>query len=200
MITEELYKFCQFRNIPKDSKSHGLHGSKASIKKAGNIRFKQAERELFLAKSHSKSHNFLNETIRYTNEFLKKMGNEIVSDPKFEVSRGAIRPSNKNVKIDYCKIKRANKLFNEGHIIWMKFTKDGYLGVVAAGTDINFSENTTSGQIIRHVDQEWDENFVLIFPLSRISDGLRKDIECGVGNYLIQKGVPILDYYSHRFQ
>lgn len=41
------------------------------------------------------------------------------------------------------------------------------------------------------------EAYVLIFPLVNIPDGLdRSDIESGIGNYLISKNVPILDFYS----
>jgi len=55
----------------------------------------------------------------------------------------------------------------------------------------------TSGIIIRSLDQVWDESFVLVFPLKNIGKGKdRKKIECGIGNNLIDKGVPILDYYS----
>ncbi|MGC6173957.1 hypothetical protein [Lacrimispora sp. 38-1] len=98
----------------------------------------------------------------------------------------------------------------------MKFTTDGYLGVVAASDDINFGipnnsleynekkpnnkwKYNTSGIIIHRLGKVWDENFVLVFPLPNIGDGERSDIECGVGNYLISKGVPILNYYSHMF-
>jgi hypothetical protein len=98
----------------------------------------------------------------------------------------------------------------------MKFTTDGYLGVVAAGDDINFGipnnsleyneknnkgdwKYNTSGIIIHRLRKVWDESFVLIFPIPDIGDRERRDIECGIGNFLISKGVPILDYYSHGF-
>jgi hypothetical protein len=61
----------------------------------------------------------------------------------------------------------------------------------------------TSGIIVHSVNQEWNENYVLVFPLIGLCDGdegkkQRHEIEIGIGNYLIFKGVPILDYYSHR--
>lgn len=120
-------------------------------------------------------------------------------------------------KIDYEKIKQDNNLEDRKDIVWMKFTKDGYLGVVAASDDINFNipkskenyneknsknkwEYNTSGILIHSLEKEWDESFVLIFPLSNIPEELsRSDIECAIGDYLINQNVPILDYYSHRY-
>lgn len=94
---------------------------------------------------------------------------------------------------------------------------DGYLGVVATSNDVNFgyppseesyNEKTTknnwryntSGIIIHSLDKVWDTSFVLIFPLKNIPKGFdRGSIECGIGNYLIHNGVPILDFYSHNY-
>lgn len=81
----------------------------------------------------------------------------------------------------------------------MKFTSTGHLGVVAAGDDINFDLTNNAGKIISYLDQTWNENLVLIFPLPSIGDKERNDIECGIGNYLASKRVPILDYYSYRY-
>lgn len=84
-------------------------------------------------------------------------------------------------------------------IIWMKFTTDDYLGVVATSLDINFSTTNTSGKIINHLDKKWNEEFVLVFPLPNIPKPLNRQlIESGIGNYLISKNVPILDFYSHN--
>lgn len=107
-----------------------------------------------------------------------------------------------------------------------KFTKDGYVGVVATSDDINFDVpnsssdydkkhkvyNTylkkwedkwvynSSGIIIHKLGKQWDESFVLIFPLKNIPQGYgRGDVERAVGNLLIEKGVPILDFYSHIY-
>ena len=49
---------------------------------------------------------------------------------------------------------------------------------------------------------EWDEGTVLVFPLinlKKLKDLDRSDIESGIGNYLIDNDVPILDYYSHNY-
>lgn len=57
-----------------------------------------------------------------------------------------------------------------------------------------------SGIIVHHVNKSWEEAFVLVFPLKNIKNDLtRSDIERGIGNYLIVKGVPILDFYSHNY-
>ncbi|CQB90089.1 Uncharacterised protein [Chlamydia trachomatis] len=92
----------------------------------------------------------------------------------------------------------------------MKFTDQGFLGVVAASNDINFfipkdgetdvSNLNTAGIIVYTLKQSWDRSFVLAFPLKSIPDDLKcGDIEIGIGNYLISQNVPILDYYSHRY-
>ncbi|WP_369813894.1 hypothetical protein, partial [Halolactibacillus sp. JCM 19043] len=58
----------------------------------------------------------------------------------------------------------------------------------------------TSGIIVHHLGKCWDESFVLLFPLKNIPGNLsRSDVERGIGNYLIDKGVPILDFYFHNY-
>lgn len=101
-----------------------------------------------------------------------------------------------------------------------------YLGAVAASNDYNFDvppddkcynnkvknkygkevwEYSTSGIILHKLKLEvnntleWDDSFILVFPLPGITDGLCKDIEQGIGNYLISEDVPIIDFYSHVF-
>lgn len=140
--------------------------------------------------------------IDYTNEFLELLGMDPVITPKWE------RESLGNDL--YKKIKKVNNLEDERDIVWMKFTEDGFLGVVATSNDINFcipqsekeydKEHNTSGIIIHHLGKKWDESFVLIFPLQNIPEKLKRgDVERGIGNYLIEKGVPILDFFSHRY-
>ncbi|MBP2033349.1 hypothetical protein J2Z42_002052 [Clostridium algifaecis] len=155
--------------------------------------------------------------INYTNDFLEKIS--IVVKTK---------DSNKYnpLQIDYKEIKRNNELVSVADIVWMKFTNSGHLGVVATSNDINFdiplNENeydkkewrynpykrknelvwkyTSSGILIHQLGEYWDTSFVLVFPLSNIPKGYnRGDIEKAVGNYLIHKGVPIIDFYSHNY-
>lgn len=103
----------------------------------------------------------------------------------------------------YDDIKKEYNLFDKSHMVWLKFAiKDDkvHLGIVAAGADINFDMNNTSGRIISALGYIWDEESILICSLPNIGDKQRNDIECGIGNYLIRRGrVPILDYYSHFY-
>lgn len=84
-------------------------------------------------------------------------------------------------------------------IVWIKFTQNGYVGVVASSTDINFDDDNTSGRIIDSVGEKWNRDFVIIIPLENMNDKLnRQMVESIIGNSLIEKGVPILDFYSHN--
>lgn len=116
-------------------------------------------------------------------------------------------------------------LTNVEDIVWMKFASTGHLGVVACSNDVNFDFPTdqesydercgsrwkynTSGIILHYVSchggegLEWDQSSFLVFPLQGLKSGRegkrqRRQLETGIGNYLIHKGVPILDHYSHR--
>lgn len=125
-------------------------------------------------------------------------------------------PLVKSEAIDYQKIKEENDLADERDIVWMKFTKDGYLGVVATSSDINFNYPPSkkeyhkrvegkwlyhsSGILIHALGKEWDTDFVLIFPLRNLPQGMtRHDIEKAVGNYLTENEIPLLDFYSHNY-
>jgi hypothetical protein len=87
-------------------------------------------------------------------------------------------------------------------IIWLKFTKDGYVGVVADSFDINFNYTNSSGKLLKMLNPEkfWDDSFVYIFPLTKelLNRYKRKSIETAIGNFLLEKGIPIIDYYSHN--
>ncbi|MFV0381175.1 MAG: hypothetical protein ACK5KR_02925 [Breznakia sp.] len=97
-------------------------------------------------------------------------------------------------------IKDTFSLKSPRDIVWLKFTNTGHLGVVAKSFDINYNNENSSGTLLKQVKQEWDTSFVCIFPLtSDILGNLKSgDIEVAIGNYLISKGVPIIDYYSHN--
>ena len=162
------------------------------------------------------------DVITYTNEFLLKCGMNFVACPKISNPEVELRDSEKF----YNRIKDRHKLDCRRDIVWMKFTKDGYLVVVAGSDDINFQIPTSksnytktndgnqksernkwkynnSGIIVHRLGKSWCKNYLLVFPLIGIQSDknlTRGHIECGVGNYLINKKVPILDYYSHRFQ
>lgn len=133
--------------------------------------------------------------IQYVNEYLKLIGIESVKNPEVNLKDNPIKRG------FYHNIEQKYGLVDKRDIIWMKFTQGtpGFLGVVAVGTDINFSYNVSSGKIISVLKEQWDESFVLIFPLVNIPAPLNRHlIESGIGNYLISKEIPILDYYSHN--
>lgn len=103
------------------------------------------------------------------------------------------------LSINYEIIKRQYRLNNQSDIVWMKFTEDGYLGVVASSNDINFNDSNNSFKLINHVGKKWDKNLVLIVPLPGIAKPEdRCLIERMIGNYLSDNNVPIIDYYSHN--
>ena len=132
--------------------------------------------------------------INHVNDFLKMLGMKTVDEPRIKPKDGETR------KFEYCKYNEECK----EDIVWIKFTDDNFISVIGTGCDISFSDyakkNTVAGIINTELHKEWDKSEVLIFPLHNIPDGLnRSDIESGIGNYLISKGVPVLDYYSHNY-
>ena len=179
-------------------------------------RFKKAKEQQELACKYLKKFDenekeaFKNEVIYYVHECLKKPSIDIICDenfPYYLIKDKKISDIYKKLEDDY-KLDRKN-------IVWMKFTKKGFLGVVAVSDDINFEkpnnkedydkkkrgkwEYNTSGIIIHYLKEEWDESFVLVFPLYKLPKNYtRHSIEKKIGNYLIKKGIPILDFYSHR--
>ncbi len=147
----------------------------------------------------------------YVNEFLAALGMKTEEHPKLEIPEGMI-----DEELDgYLGEKLYAALPEKGasckkDLVWMKFTKDGFLGVVAASNDVNFDipgeeevdvyKRTTAGIIVRSLGKSWNREFILKFPLIGIPEGLtRGDVEAGIGNYLIARGVPILDLYSYRY-
>lgn len=101
----------------------------------------------------------------------------------------------------YTYIKNKFNLDHTKNIVWLKFTTSGHLGVVAKGMDINFSYDSQSGECVKAANESWDNSFVFIFPLTNdiLESRNTGDIERGIGNYLIAKGVPIIDFYSHNY-
>ena len=187
---EELLK--PYDSVPM-GKNSSIHSSM--------VRINKAEEQAMLVPVEIK------EIIAYTNEFLKILGMSPIENPIIDLVRN---------KLDYKQIKNESGSNDERDIVWMKFTQDNYLGVVAASSDVNFNIPTskddynikkngkwaynTSGIIIHHLNKKWNKDFVLIFPLVNIPQGLQRgDIERGIGNYLISKQVPILDFYSHNY-
>lgn len=174
------------------------------------MRFNKAKQEIA-----QKPKAPIEKVAQYINELLSMLGIAPVEQPVMDAS-----------KINYALLKEQYELDDERDLIWLKLTQDGYVGVVAQSNDINFdipSDNTvydekvleynpytkrneyrwkynSSGILVHKLNKRWDESRVLVFPLSRLSRVCRytrHDIETAVGNYLIEKNVPIIDYYSH---
>lgn len=132
--------------------------------------------------------------IELVDELLKKLSITYQTNPYRNLIE---QPMDSNA---YADLKNMNPgMKDEKDIVWLKFTKNGFLGVVATSSDINFRMDNTSGKIIDSVGECWNEDYVLIFPLENIPSGWNRHlVESAVGNYLIDNGVPILDYYSHN--
>lgn len=163
-------------------------------------------RMLVAKKQRSKKNVSVEIVIEYTKNFLSQIGIKYKEsfDPKYtDVLQPREKDSPKRGKIKgrfYFNTSEKYRLNDKRDIIWMKFTQSGYLGVVAMGCDINLNYDNSSGIIINYLGEEWNEEFILIFPLPDIESPLTRSlIECGVGDYLISKGIPILDYFSHRY-
>lgn len=110
--------------------------------------------------------------------------------------------------IKYSKIVEDYDIKTKKNLIWIKFamkkndcSDKRYVGVVGAGYDINRRWKYThmSGRIVHHVNLEWDYSVVLIIPVKTSDIKARDDYEKEIGNLLIEKKVPIIDYYSHDF-
>jgi hypothetical protein len=209
-------------------------GKNSSVHGSAQERFNEAVKQAKLyeqAKLYNKGDIDIDNIINCVNDCLKNIGMHECKPPiRIDIKENNNIKYLKNIRIqenetpieinsidiDYSKIQRDYNLADKRDIIWMKFTKDGCLGVVATSNDINFNkpeskkdykkirnkrwEYNTSGILVHNLCKSWDKTFVLIFPLIDIPKGYRRgDIERVVGNYLIDKGVPIIDFYSHVY-
>lgn len=109
----------------------------------------------------------------------------------------------------YDVIKEKFDLERVSDVLWLKFTDKGHLAVVAKSCDINWDSEQSCGLLVQEIEESFDTSFVFVFPLTRQmirtkaepNSFYRKysseELECAVGNYLISKGVPVIDYFSH---
>ncbi|MFI3201601.1 MAG: hypothetical protein R3Y54_08750, partial [Eubacteriales bacterium] len=74
----------------------------------------------------------LDTIIKYVNSVLVDLKMMEIIEPQVDLSQGGVDI------IDYKKIQEENELEDKNDILWMKFTKDGYLGAVTTGANINF--------------------------------------------------------------
>lgn len=191
-----------------------------TVHNGGTYRIKVAKKQQQDMKKYLKAQNLTKEkfkqrVIEYTIQSLGSLDIDFATTNKYPIF-----PINKceqnRINIDYKKIQEEFDLADVRDIVWMKFTSSGALGVVASSNDVNFQKPSsikeydkteqngrwkynTSGIIIDCLGETWDESFVLIFPIKSIPKGMtRHGVEKRIGNYLIDKGIPILDYFSHR--
>ena len=116
-------------------------------------------------------------------------------------------------EIDYETIMNNNQTNGEGHIIWIEFVNKGHVAVVGAGKDIGFPINKNSATaflLSKFEDIDWDKESLIIVPIRNLdkrSYGIkyvenilqcRNGVEHYIGEYLIEHGVPILNYFSHK--
>lgn len=216
MITSKWYQYTQAKK---------LSWTQSSVHYANTTRVDKAKEQLELpSKNVNKIIELTNEFLR--NIGLKEVSSPQFTD--FSIDIGdygyksvTVDESKFNKQFGLTK----NPLNNSKHVVWMKFIKrndeiPGHLGVVAASNDYNFDippdknsynnktkniygkevwQYSTSGIILHKLNLEWDESFILVFPLKDVTDGFCKDVEMGIGEYLIAKGIPIIDFYSHTF-
>lgn len=199
-----------FRSHP-DTPPIGIFGDyRCSVHFGDTYRIDKAREQIALSPVDISS------IIAYVNAFLQAIGMQTIKSPIVHDP----------LQMNYEKLRAINNLTAKDDIVWMKFTEDGYLGVVAASADINFDipqdaseydikvweydsyskqrkrvwKHTSSGILVHQLDKKWDSSFALVFPLSDIPKGYRrKDIERAIGNYLAAKGVPIIDFFSHNY-
>ena len=109
----------------------------------------------------------------------------------------------------YDLIKKKFNLERVNDLLWFKFTDKGHLAVVAGSCDINWDNSLSCGILVDEVGESFDTSFIFVFPITQQMIRSKADptslyrkytssgLELAVGNYLIDKGVPIIDYYSH---
>ena len=224
-------------NVNIELKKYFEPDTKATyITKEGKRRLLAAEDKIRVdaaIEQYKKSPVKISEIISYVNEFLNMVSsNDITNKPKLDSIKldGNSHPvRGRAIIINNCKwqapvydvnkrqytswdkkydeIKEQFELNYANDVIWLKYTDDGYLGVVADSFDINFRYNNSSGKLIRVMDEskKWNESFVIVFPMTKdlsvdISRKIsRKMIETAIRNYLLKaKKVPIIDCFSHN--
>lgn len=202
----ENKKFEYYLNLYNGGKRCSVHGEDRTRENKAREQLKKYEDEKWEKKES------VNKVIKCVKGFLihyKIIEDDIDAELKISYP----------MKINYNEIKEKYGLKDKGDIIWLKFADNGCLGVVAAGADINFNIPAsadkyndkkpgnskkyvwnTSGILLHKLGLKWDTSFVLVFPLKEIPKGYKRhDVEKAVGNYLIECGMPVIDYFSHMY-
>ena len=145
----------------------------------------------------------------YICEILEKALDEIARKTENNVKGKVLLK--KPEEIDYEQIKEEYNTNDASHIIFIQFTKKGHVAVVGAGKDMSFSKKVSRGTwaIISAIeDVEWDNESVIVIPISnikncRIKQGdniltYRNGVEHYLGDYLLKNEIPILNRYQHK--
>lgn len=213
-----LYKDSVYAHWSKENRRPEIW--KQSVQKDENgefidwkmTRFKRAEEQASMRK---KSKEDIVTTIK---KFLKEIHVNTIENPilnlNFDIPIKIDEEGKKQIDFNYETIMIEDQ-DDVGDLVWIKFTTDGFVGVVADSDDINFTNRdnnsrwysgdefnkcNSAGIIIDYLNKKWDESFVLIFPLANIPEGYnRHDIEHAIGNLLIMNDIPVLDKYSHTY-
>lgn len=148
--------------------------------------------------------------VNYTKEDVLNIIDECLR--KKGIDGEAILVNIKQQPINYEEIKNKYNTKAKEHIIFIQFVKTGHIAVVGAGMDIGFLRNENYGtwRVIRELPRiEWDDEEVIIVPVKGLdtkSVGIknvdnilhcRNGVEQCIGEYLIEKNIPILNYYQH---
>ena len=214
--------------IPNEKASYKASNGKQHLVAAITYKGIKTERAEEAKKQSDLPAVSIEQTISYVNEFLDAIKGASTNRFKFNEIENEIELDDKIHKIvgnciivkdcewketkwndpydkKYDVIKDKFGLKNVWDLVWLKFSikpnsNQRYLGVVALGNDINYSYSLSAGKLIKEVGHKWDESFVCIFPLTKeiCRYKNRRQIETGVGNYLIDRSVPIIDFYSHN--
>lgn len=195
------------------------YNSKLKKNIAKSVHFKDRERFDLAKEQKDKPIISISEIIKLVNDLLESVGIKAI-----EEKHAKMNPA----EVNYDELVKTYHLADKRDIVWLKFTKSGHVGVVASSNDIQFDipideseynsrikvynkfkkcyeevwKYTTSGILVHSVNEEWDENFVLVFPLEsngKLCRYNRHEIEIAIGNYLERNNVPIIDYYSHNY-
>lgn len=165
-----------------------------------NFRIEKAREQLNLSEKNILDEKYL---IKCVNEFLGSLNMREILTPQVNLKG----PKEGIRRISYSDIRKkwGNK---KDEIVWIKLSvkknNERIVSVIGTSEDIFFTGNakskTSSGKINQELGLDWFEKYVYIFPLLGMPTELnRSDVESGIGNYLISKGIPILDFYSHNY-
>ena len=94
-------------------------------------------------------------------------------------------------------------------LIFIEFAKNGFVAVVGAGKDIDFTDKSKTGMILKALNMEWDEEIIILtikgleaVAVSKVNTKnifkSRNAVEHYIGEYLLSNGIPILNMYSHK--